>query len=245
MNKFQTKDYGGMMSDVDTKTRVVKAVVAVFNNVDLDNDIIVPEAVTKTIQERGPNGKKLIVNLVDHIPTLKTLLGKPKELYVDGNQLISVTPVVETECGEDYIKLCDAGVINQYSIGFSTIKSTMKDEVRIITELKLYEYSAVIWAANPETSMIGIKGEFKSENNPESLVKRLEKLSAAFKNGTFTDETFSLMEIEIKQIQAQILALSTQPVVPTVEPLVDRSAEVDAIKQASLTIKNLLQNGSK
>ena len=88
-----------------------------------------------------------------------------------------------------------------------------------------------------------MKAEHK--NDPETLVKRLDKLQAAFKNGLFTDETFSLMEIEIKQIQAQILALSTQPVIQAVEPLADRSAEVDAIKQATLTIKNLLQNGSK
>ncbi len=241
MSKYQTKDYGGMMSDVDTKTRVVKAVVAVFNNLDLDNDIIVPEAVTKTIQERGPNGKKLIVNLVDHIPTLKTTLGKPTELYVEGDKLVSVTPIVETECGEDYIKLCDAGVINQYSIGFGTIKSDMQNGARIIKELKLYEYSAVLWGANPETSMIGIKSELKEQNNQETLVKRLDTLWAAFKNGTFTDDTFGLLEIQIKQIQDSILKLSTPPAAKAVEPQKEDTTVLDAIRQTNTNLKKILQ----
>ncbi len=45
------------------------------------------------------------------------------------------------ECGEDAIKLYEAGLINQHSIGFSTLKSDVnqKTGVRTITELKLYE----------------------------------------------------------------------------------------------------------
>jgi HK97 family phage prohead protease len=241
MSKYQTKDYGEMMSDVDSQTRKVKAVVAVFNNVDLDNDIIVPEAVTKTIQERGPKGKNLIWKLIDHRADMKSVLGKPSELYVEGNQLISITPIVETELGEDYIKLCEAGVVNQFSVGFSTIKSDMQNDVRIIKELKLYEYSAVLWGANPETSMIGIKSEKPLSDNPEDLVKRLEKLTVAFKNGTFTDDTFGLLEIQIKQIQDSILKLSTPPAAKAVEPHIEDTTVLDAIRQTNTNLKNLLK----
>lgn len=231
--------------DVDTERKTVKAVWSRMGNVDLDNDIMAAGCFNKTIAERGPNGKNQIWSLIDHKASLKNALGKPMELYVEGDTLIAVTKIVETEIGEDIIKLYNEGVITEHSVGFRTIKSTMDEStgVRTISEVLLYEGSAVLWGANPETPTLWMKSEHK--DTPETLVKRLEKLSAAFKNGTFTDETFSLLEIEIKQIQAQILALSTQPVVPTVEPLVDRSAEVDAIKQATLTIKKLLQNGSK
>jgi HK97 family phage prohead protease len=240
-NKFQTKNYGEMMSDVDRDTRKVKAVVAVFNNVDLDNDIIVPEAVTKTIRERGPQGKNLIWNLIDHRADMKSVLGKPSELYVEGNKLMSVTPIVETELGEDYIKLCEAGVVNQYSIGFSTIKSDMQNDVRVIKELRLYEYSAVLWGANPETEFVGIKSEMPLDGNPETLVKRLEKLTVAFKNGTFTDDTFGLLEIEIKQIQDAIAKLSTPPAAKAVEPQKEDSSLLDAIRNTNSQLKNLLK----
>ena len=101
----------------------------------------------------------------------------------------------------------------------------------------------MLWGANPETPTLGIKGEFK--DTPETRVKRLEKLSASFKNGTFTDETFGLMEIEIKQIQAKILELSTPPAIIAVEPQVKNDELVDMFRQANINLKNLLQNGSK
>jgi len=239
MSKYITKGYNDNVMDIDGEKRTVKAVVARFNNVDLDNDIIVPEAVSKTIRERGPQGSKQILALIDHKADLEHTIGKPKELYVEGDMLIAITPIVETKAGEDVIKLYEAGVINEHSIGFSTILSTMKDEVRVIKELKLYEYSCVVWGANPETPTLGIKGEFKE--TPETLVKRLEKLSAAFKNGTFTDETFGLMEIEIKQIQAKILELSTPPAIIAVEPQVKNDALVELFRNTNTNLKNLLK----
>jgi hypothetical protein len=137
--------------------------------------------------------------------------------------LVAVTDLIETECGEDAIKLYEAGLINQHSIGFSTLKSDVnqKTGVRTITELKLYEGSAVLWGANPETPMLGFKGEFKETK--ENLSIRLENLIKAFRGGSFTDDTFALMEIQIKQIQAELLTLEitetiTQPA-EAVEPL--------------------------
>jgi HK97 family phage prohead protease len=238
MSKFQTKDYGGSMVDVDSQSRKVKSVVAVFDNVDLDNDIILAEAVTKTIKEKGPKGKNLIWKLLDHNANLKSALGKPTELYVEGKEFFAVTPIVETDLGEDYLKLCEAGVINQFSIGFSCIKSTMQKETRIIQELKLYEYSPVLWGANPETRYEGIvKSEWKQDK--KSLNDRLEKLIVSFKHGNFTDETFSLIEIEIKQIQKELEAVSTQPAIVAVEPQIEQKGLIEALSQFNQALKNI------
>ena len=197
-------DIGYEVMDVDTEQRRVKAVWARTGNVDLDNDIIVPEAFTKTLKERGPSGKNLIWSLVDHCAEMEAVIGKPEQLYVEGDMLIAITPIVMTETGEDILKMYDAGLINQHSIGFTTINSNVgKDGVRTITELKLYEGSAVLWAANPETPTISVKSEVKKEQ----LATRLEKLLKAFKGGRFTDETFALMEIEIKRIQSELLEI--------------------------------------
>ena len=200
----EKQDIGYEVMDVDTETRRVKAVWARTGNIDLDNDIIVPEAFTKTLKERGPLGKNLIWSLVDHCAEMEAVIGKPEQLYIEGDMLIAITPIVETEKGEDMIKMYDAGLINQHSIGFSTINSSVdKNGIRTISELKLYEGSAVLWAANPETPTISVKSEFKREQ----LANRLEKLLKAFKGGRFTDETFALMEIEIKRIQSELLEI--------------------------------------
>lgn len=226
--------------DVDTERKTVKAVWSRLDTVDLDNDIMAKGCYDKSISQRGPKGKNQIWSLVDHKASLKNALGKPMELYIEGNMLIAVTKIVDTEIGEDIIKLYNEGVINEHSVGFRTIKSNTDNNtgIRTITEVMLYEGSAVLWGANPDTPTLGMKSEHK--NDPESLVKRLDKLQAAFKNGVFTDETFGLMEIEIKQIQSQILMLSTQPAANAVEPLQDTSI-VDAIKQANINLKNLLK----
>jgi HK97 family phage prohead protease len=225
------------VEDVDKESRKVKAVWARMSNVDLDNDIISPAAFTKTINERGPQGKNLIWSLVDHKTSMKYALGKPKELYVEGDALIAVTEVIETEMGEDMLKLYEAGLINQHSIGFSTIKSEMDNStgIRTITELMLYEGSAVLWAANPETPTISIYKGMDAEVVKETLNGRLEKLIKAFKHGTFTDETFSLLEIEIKQIQTAINEITTQPAAKAVEP--ESTVVLDALKQLNNRLK--------
>ena len=217
MKQFQSKDISDAVMDVDTSTRRVKAVWSRMNNIDLDNDIIVPEAFTKTLAERGPMGKNLVWSLVDHQADMNNVIGKPEQLYVDGDMLVAITPIVGTEKGTDMLKMYEAGLINQHSIGFSTMKQDWqndKKEVRIIKELKLYEGSAVLWGANPETPTLSVKSQSK-----EDLNNRLEKLLKAFRNGRFTDETFALMEIQIKKIQADLLELDfTQSVQSTIEP---------------------------
>lgn len=239
MKQYQVKDISNGVEDVDMETRKVKAVWARMGNIDLDNDVIAPEAFTKTLQERGPQGKNLIWSLVDHKAAMKYAIGKPVELYIEGDALVAVTPVIETECGEDMLKLYEAGLINQHSIGFSTIKSETNNEtgVRTIKELMLYEGSAVLWAANPETPTIALYKGMTPDEIKDTLNGRLEKLVKSFKHGNFTDETFSLIEIEIKQIQNAIANLATPPAAIAVEP---ESNEIvfEALKQFNHSLKS-------
>lgn len=242
--EFQYKDIFNMdmgpeaVLDVDTTQRRVKAVWARCNNVDLDNDVIIPEAFTKTIKERGPMGKNLIWSLVDHEAEMEMAIGKPEELYLEGDMLIAITPVVMTETGENIMKMYDAGLINQHSIGFATINSDVdKNGVRTIRELKLYEGSAVLWAANPETPTLGVKSELKKEN----LQDRLGKLLKAFKGGRFTDETFSLIEIEIKRIQAALMEIEIVKEITQPAKAVEPTNEEKKVNEDEVLLKKLTE----
>jgi ketol-acid reductoisomerase len=109
--------------------------------------------------------------------------------------------------------------------------------IRTIKELMLYEGSAVLWAANPETPTLAMYKGMEQAEVQETLNGRLEKLLKAFKHGTFTDETFSLLEIEIKQIQKAISDITTQPAANAVEP--DTNAIVfEALKQFNHSLKS-------
>ena len=99
-----------------------------------------------------------------------------------------------------------------------------------------------LWAANPETPTISVKSEFKREQ----LANRLEKLLKAFKGGRFTDETFALMEIEIKRIQSELLEIeiikeitqTEQSSEPIIEEVKNNDAEIlKAIKEFNKILK--------
>ena len=241
MKQYQVKDISNGVEDVDMETRKVKAVWARMGNVDLDNDIIAPGAFTRTIEQRGPKGKNLVWSLIDHKASMKAAIGKPAELYVENDMLIAITPIIETEAGEDALKLYEAKLINQHSVGFSTIKSDTNNDtgIRTITELMLYEGSAVLWAANPETPTLGMYKGMTLDEAKETLIGRLDTLYKAFRHGTFTDETFSLLELEIKQIQTAISELTTQPdaAKQSLDPVEDNKVVFEALKQLNNKFK--------
>jgi len=233
MRQFEYKDMIGSIADVDTEARKVKAVWSRMNNVDLDSDIILPGSFDKTIAECGPRGKNQIWSLIDHKAMMGCVIGKPIELYTEGDMLIAITPILDTETGEDVLKMYQAGVINQHSIGFQTIKSDWQDQeqtVRLIKEVKLYEGSAVLWGANPMTPTLGIT------KSVEVFQERIEVLELAAKNGTFTDKTASRLDIEIQQLKSALHAL-TQPAPKAVEP---NSDLLSVLRESNLKLQKLL-----
>jgi HK97 family phage prohead protease len=230
MRQYEYKDMTGMVADVDTQARKVKAVWSRMGNVDLDGDIIMQGAFTKTIAECGPMGKNQIWSLIDHKAMMGCVIGKPTELYEEGDMLIAVTPILDTEMGEDVLKMYMSGLINQHSIGFATIKSDFQDQdqnIRQIKEVKLYEGSAVLWGANPMTPTLSITKDFKH---------RLDTLENAYNNGSFTDKTASRLEIEINQLKSALNAF-TLPAQKAVEP---NSELLAALRSTNQSLKNLL-----
>lgn len=241
---MEYKNVSGAPADVDTTGRKVKVVISEMGSTDLDNDIIDQGAYTKTLKERGPKGQNLIWHLTDHYPSLKYAIGKFSDLYVEKNQLIGITDIPETTWGNDMLEFYKSGTINQHSVGFSTVKAEITDDPdkpRIIKEIKLYEGSAVLWGANPNTPTLqaGMKGEFATEGI--QISKDLDLFLKAFKSGKFTDETFELVEIHIKQLQDKLKDLTatntTQAAtVVALEPDARKKAFAKHLQIASLTL---------
>ena len=182
------------IKDVDLKTRKISAYVSSFHNKDHDGDIILPGAFSKSINERGPSGSNQIMFLAQHDSWRP--LGKPEVLLEDAKGLYAESKIVNTSYGDDYIKLYEAGIINEHSIGFSIIKANEdRENTRAITEVKLYEFSAVTWGANEQTPFLGWKSYDAIELN--DLQKRIIK---ELKTGTLTDDTFVQLELSLSQI---------------------------------------------
>jgi HK97 family phage prohead protease len=181
-------------ADSDTKQGVVSGYFAVFGNRDLDGDIIEPGAFTKTVMERGPQGKQLIKYLLDH--DKNKVVAKITNLYEDNKGLRYEAKIGTHAAGQDFQKMIESELINQHSFGFRTIKEQFDQEAKanLIKEVMMYEGSAVQFlGANPETTFI----DLKSEADAFEYLSRLEKF---VKTSDATDETLEKLENQLKSL---------------------------------------------
>jgi HK97 family phage prohead protease len=202
MKNLEYKFITGAVEDIDTNKRVVTGYLSKFGNIDLDNDIMDKGAFTKTLQERKSN----IFFLNQH--NWSQPHGKFATLEVDEYGLkFESNPLPDTTYSNDTLKLYEAGIIKEHSVGFLTMKSEYIRETdkRVIKEVKLYEGSNVTLGANPDAIFTGLKSFTK-----EDISEREKAILKAFRNGTFTDETFTLLEIALKQLQLQSYELGKQ-----------------------------------
>ncbi len=192
--EFKSVKSGGV-KDVDRKTRTVTGYASVFNNTDYDNDVIVKGAFTKSINERLNE----IYFLYQHNWEKPIDKGsKNVKLHEDNYGLKFEAKIPEgLSYGDDLILLYEEGLVDQHSIGYSTIKSADERNKRILQEVKLFEFSAVTLAANPLAKLEGIKSNM-AENS--EMVGKIVKM---LKHGNLTDDTFSILEIALKQLQLQ------------------------------------------
>lgn len=191
-----TKGYNEKLTDIDTERRSVAGYFAIFDNIDMDGDIIERGSFTKTIQERGPQGKQLIKYLLDHDRT--KAIGKITKLEEDSKGLYFEAKIGTHSLGNDFVEMLKSDLINQASIGFKTIKDQFDQTKKAnrIKEVMLYEGSSVTFlGANPEAGTTW----FKSWNEAFDYLNGLEKF---IQTSNATDETLQKLEIQFKSLLA-------------------------------------------
>jgi len=220
----------GAIKDVDMKSQIVTGYFSTFNVIDSDGDMILPGAFAKTINENGPKDGNVQNSEIYHLWQHRNeMLGKPRVLKEDERGLYFETWFdTQIDLAKDILRRYETGLLNQHSIGFSTIRSNnINDEdgntkYTELVELKLWEGSTVLWGANKDTPFLGIKGMDKP-----TLIKELKERYALFckeiKNGKYTDQTFTLLKIEALKIEDMIKSLNIEaPSVqdtPDIEPI--------------------------
>jgi hypothetical protein len=201
-----------MITDVDPAKKTVTGYASIFGNKDLDDDIILPGAFSKSIAENGPQGNNSILFLWQHNPG--KVLAKPSVLREDAKGLYYEATVTSgATFAEDALKLIGEGLVEENSIGFQTVKSAIiqpdaqnwETWYRELIELNLYEHSAVTWGANPEARTTGMKSLSKKE-----LQNKEAKLLKALRIDGMRDETYSALEIQLKQINTEYFNLGKE-----------------------------------
>jgi len=213
---YQTKG-AAEIKDISSDKRQVAVYLAKFDNIDSDNDMIKKGAFTKSIQERGPDSpsNRKIAFLRWH--DWEKPIGKFLTLQEDDYGLFAVSQLGTSVGGNDAWNDYNDGIIREHSIGFQYIQDKMRwiDDSNapaqgywMISELKLYEGSAVTFGANSETNVVDV---MKSEDKVEKAVKisnEIDLLIKGLANGKGSDERLFEMEMKLKYLNSQMLILA-------------------------------------
>lgn len=124
---------------------------AVFGNVDKGNDLIEPGAFTKTLQENPEVPILWAHNPDEPIGVSASMSEDGKGLKVEGQLAMEVQRAREVHA------LMRLGAIKGLSIGYQTVKRNFKGAVRHLQELKLGEFSPVVFPMNELAQVSGVK----------------------------------------------------------------------------------------
>jgi HK97 family phage prohead protease len=153
-----SKAIGGNVDKKDFKFRIknltdagtFEGLAAVYNNVDLGGDRILPGAFTRTLSA----GKKVPV-LWQHDPSNPigtcTITDSREGLLVTGTLELS------DPTAKKAYTFMKSGVVKGLSIGYDTIQSSFDGDVRNLTELRLWEVSAVTFPMNESAQVTAVK----------------------------------------------------------------------------------------
>jgi HK97 family phage prohead protease len=142
---------------------------AVYNNVDLGGDVIVPGAFQKTLQDRGGEVPILFAHDSRQPVGLGKLSDTAAGLAIEGQLVLEVGKAKEA------YSLLKAKVLRGLSIGYDAIKSDYKDGVRYLRELKLFEVSLVVMPMNELATVSAVK----SNADLEQPIRQFREMLAA------------------------------------------------------------------
>ena len=173
------------VADISITERKVIGYAAAFGNVDKANDIIKPGAFKKTLKEN-----KSIKVFYNHM----TPIGKPVAMVEDAKGLHTESILSKTAKADEVLELIRDGVINEMSIGYQPIEYTLdnKSGVRLLKEVKLYEFGPVDFAANEAAVITGVKaltdrlasGQPINSDHLAAIGRELKSLLSAIESAT-------------------------------------------------------------
>ena len=206
----------GELLDADQHAGIIKGYASYFGNKDSDSDVITKGAYSKTIKENGERVKYLYQH------DMMQPIGKMRELYEDDKGLVFVAEIAKTQLGKDVVELMKSGVITENSVGIMPIQKQNKGDYREITEVKLYEISAVTLAANDQAKILDVKGNV----DVEKLAKRYDNLVKLIRKGEISDEMGYAIEAELLKLKSLFVEFtkpSEEDTLPSVETKSDDS----------------------
>jgi len=128
-----------------------RGLASTYGNVDLGDDVVVSGAFTKNLQDRGDKRPLLWSHKTDKPIGISRLEDTKEGLVIKGELNLDLQ-----EARDAYSNL-KKGIVGGLSIGFETVKKELKDGVRHLQELKLFEVSLCVFPMNEMASVQTVK----------------------------------------------------------------------------------------
>ncbi len=213
--KFEVKEHE---DDEDSKFHIIEGVMST-QGIDDGDDIVLAEAVLKSIQEFGmpkflfnhDQGK--VLGVIDEV-----------KQDIDGRTLIKGRMPKGVKLADETAQLARMGAFGGMSIGFRTLERDFKDGVRIIKRLRIFENSVVAIPMNGETAVTSVKKIGDGE-----MLKKIEDS----KNLSDIETVFEDLGLSQKESKALISKVSEFKAQRDVEEKSQRDADEKAEKEES------------
>jgi HK97 family phage prohead protease len=220
INSYSTKATAEI-KDISADKREVAIYLSKFDNVDSDLDMIQKGAFKKSIEERGPlsTSNRKIAFLRYH--DWQHQIGKFLKIEEDDFGLFAVAQCGNSTKGEDAWQDYQDEIIREHSIGFQYIGDKIKwvedatmtsGGYYLITEVKLFEGSAVLFGANEKTPVMNVMKSEERMSYANKISNDIDVVAKAIVNGKGTDDRLYELEMKLKYLNNQLLLLAqTEP----------------------------------
>ena len=202
MNEIQTKNCPEIKVSRDEQHLYVEGYGAYYGNKDSDADVIAPGAFAEFL---ASDDAKRAVLCWQHDFTQP--IGAFEDLHEDDKGLYFRAKIANTQQGRDAAELVEAGVLNEFSIGYGVKEAEYPQEdpdgvQRILKNLYLYEISLVTRAANPKATLTGTE---RKEEDVEASEAPAQEPEAKTEDTPNTNQNLTTaMEEELKTKLAEM-----------------------------------------
>lgn len=168
---------------------VVEGFASTYGNVDRANEVVVMGAFAKSLGENGGRVPLLWQHRQDEPIGIANLTDSIGGLALRAQLDLDVEP------GRRAFSALKKGIVGGLSIGYDVVRSTVKDGVRQLLELKVWEVSVVTIPANAEAVITSVKDGSHELESLGSLGANLSELA---------------MELELRSLPRRIRAIASR-----------------------------------
>ena len=151
-----------------------EGILSPYGNVDGGGDIIERGAYAQTLKTQGATRPMLWQHKADVPIGELTLEDRADGLWCKGQLLMASAAAQEAYL---FIK---AGIVKGLSIGFTSIRDEVKNGIRVLKEIKLFEGAIVTFPMNEQALITSVKGKHGTKGDFNEELTEIQILDASY-----------------------------------------------------------------